>query len=171
MWATWVWSLGQTNPLEKNWQPTPVFLLGESHGQRSLEDYSPWAYKVGHGWAINTHTFSSLFQFLFLSSHEHNTTGFCPQTASKTFLVNTNVVKSIVHSSGFNIFDPPEKSLFFNPFCSFTLMQHPLWWFSYLTTSSYWILLLFLLCKQIYAPRNCPGCFYSFYLILGPRAS
>ena len=23
------------------WQPTPVFLPGESHGQRSLVDYSP----------------------------------------------------------------------------------------------------------------------------------
>ena len=23
-------------------QPTPVFLLGESHGQRSLVGYSPW---------------------------------------------------------------------------------------------------------------------------------
>ena len=26
----------------KKWQPTPVFLPGESHGQRSLEGYSPW---------------------------------------------------------------------------------------------------------------------------------
>ena len=27
------------------WQPTPVFLPGESHGQRSQEDYSPWGCK------------------------------------------------------------------------------------------------------------------------------
>ena len=27
------------------WQPTPVFLPGESHGQRSLESYSPWGLK------------------------------------------------------------------------------------------------------------------------------
>ena len=27
------------------WQPTPVFLPGESHGQRSLMGYSPWAGK------------------------------------------------------------------------------------------------------------------------------
>ena len=27
------------------WQPTPVFLPGESHGQRSLVDYSPWSCK------------------------------------------------------------------------------------------------------------------------------
>jgi len=25
----------------RTWQPTPVFLPGESHGQRSLEGYSP----------------------------------------------------------------------------------------------------------------------------------
>ena len=24
------------------WQPTPVFLPGESHGQRNLAGYSPW---------------------------------------------------------------------------------------------------------------------------------
>ena len=24
------------------WQPTPVFLPGESHGRRSLVGYSPW---------------------------------------------------------------------------------------------------------------------------------
>ena len=28
-------------PWRKGWQPTPVFLPGESHGQRRLEGYSP----------------------------------------------------------------------------------------------------------------------------------
>ena len=28
-----------------NWQPVPVFLLEKSHGQRSLEDYSPKGHK------------------------------------------------------------------------------------------------------------------------------
>ena len=27
------------------WQPTPVFLPGESHGQRSLVGYSPWGHE------------------------------------------------------------------------------------------------------------------------------
>ena len=26
------------------WQPSPVFLPGESHGQRSLAGYSPWGH-------------------------------------------------------------------------------------------------------------------------------
>ena len=33
---TWVGSLGQEDPLEEAWQPTPVFLPGKAHGQRSL---------------------------------------------------------------------------------------------------------------------------------------
>ena len=29
-------------PWRRNWQPTPVFLPGEFHGQRSLAGYSSW---------------------------------------------------------------------------------------------------------------------------------
>ena len=32
-------------PWRRVWQPTPVFLLRESHGQRSLAGYSPWGRK------------------------------------------------------------------------------------------------------------------------------
>ena len=32
-------------PWRKAWQPSLVFLPGESHGQRSLEGYSPWGRK------------------------------------------------------------------------------------------------------------------------------
>ena len=36
-------------PWRRKWQPTPVFLPGKSHGQRSLVGYSPWGHKrVGH---------------------------------------------------------------------------------------------------------------------------
>ena len=35
----------------REWQPTPVFLSGESHGQRSLAGYGPWGRRVGHNWA------------------------------------------------------------------------------------------------------------------------
>ena len=34
----WVWKI----PWSRKWQPAPVFLLGESHGQRSLVGYSAW---------------------------------------------------------------------------------------------------------------------------------
>ena len=32
-------------PWRRAWQPTPVFLPGDSHGQRSLAGYSPWGRK------------------------------------------------------------------------------------------------------------------------------
>ena len=32
-------------PWRREWQPTPVFLPGESLGQRSLAGYSPWGHK------------------------------------------------------------------------------------------------------------------------------
>ena len=40
MQETRIQSLGREDPLEK-WQPTPVFLPGKSHRQRSLAGYSP----------------------------------------------------------------------------------------------------------------------------------
>ena len=32
-------------PWRRGWQPTPVFLPGESHGHRSLAGYSPWGHR------------------------------------------------------------------------------------------------------------------------------
>ena len=40
-----VGSLGWEDPLEKEWQPTSVFLPEEFHGQRKLVSYSPWGRK------------------------------------------------------------------------------------------------------------------------------
>ena len=47
MQETQVQSLGQEDPLtwRRKWQPTPVSLPGESHGQRSLAGYSTWGLK------------------------------------------------------------------------------------------------------------------------------
>ena len=40
-------------PGEGNGNPTPIFLPGKSHGQKSLAGYSPWGRKrVGHNLAI-----------------------------------------------------------------------------------------------------------------------
>ena len=33
-------------PWRRAWQPTPVFLPGEPHGQRSLVSYSPYGCRV-----------------------------------------------------------------------------------------------------------------------------
>ena len=43
-WATSLWLFTFMHRRRK-WQPTPVFLPGKSHGQRSLAGYSPWGCK------------------------------------------------------------------------------------------------------------------------------
>ena len=42
MQETWVRSLGQEDPLEKEMATYSSTLAWKSHGQRSLVDYSPW---------------------------------------------------------------------------------------------------------------------------------
>ena len=32
---------------KREWQPNPVFLPGEFHGQRNLVGYSPWGCRIG----------------------------------------------------------------------------------------------------------------------------
>ena len=49
-------------PWRRKWQPTPVFLPGESHGQRSLVGYSPWGRKESDT-AEHTHTVSNEWGF------------------------------------------------------------------------------------------------------------
>ena len=43
-------------PWRRKWQPTPVFLPGESHWQRSLVNYSPWGCKKSDITEQLTHT-------------------------------------------------------------------------------------------------------------------
>ena len=37
------------------WQPTPVFLPGKSHRQRSLASYSPWSHKQSNMPEVTEH--------------------------------------------------------------------------------------------------------------------
>ena len=44
----------------REWQPTPIFLPREFHGQRSLAGYNPGgSQRVRHHWATNTFAFST----------------------------------------------------------------------------------------------------------------
>ena len=61
MLETQIQSLGQEDPLEREWQPTPVSFPGESHGQRSLVGYSPRGHKESDTMeCTHTHTHSRL---------------------------------------------------------------------------------------------------------------
>ena len=45
MQETQVRYLGQEDPLEKELQPTSVFLPGKFHGQKSLAGYNSWDFR------------------------------------------------------------------------------------------------------------------------------
>ena len=55
---SWVWSLVRKIPWRREWQPIPVFLPGEFHGQKTLTGYSPLGHRVGHDWVTNTGSLS-----------------------------------------------------------------------------------------------------------------
>ena len=48
----------------RKWQPAPVFLPGEFHGQRSLVGYSPWVVKSRTQLSTHTHTRLNEINFL-----------------------------------------------------------------------------------------------------------
>ena len=51
--------VGQENALKEAWQSIPVFLPGESQGQRSLVGYSPWGCKESNATEVTcTHRHS-----------------------------------------------------------------------------------------------------------------
>ena len=67
-------------PWRRKWQPTPVFLPGKSHGQRSLVGYSPWGCKESEmtesrnvaGWKFNFLNFLELWLCMWHSSVQFN---------------------------------------------------------------------------------------------------
>ena len=63
-------------PWRKAWQPSPVFLPGESHGQRNQAGYSPWGHRVEHN---NDHA-----QHIYQSNH-YNPSAFLP--TSRTWFI------------------------------------------------------------------------------------
>ena len=61
-------------PWRRKWQNTPAFLPGKSHGQRNLEDYSPWGCKESDiiEWLTHVHISESNSICLFLSDLFHS---------------------------------------------------------------------------------------------------
>ena len=65
-----VQSLGWEDPLEESWQPTPVFLPGKSHGEKSLPFYSPYVHKgLDMTVRLNTHACMEAFNPLIKASY------------------------------------------------------------------------------------------------------
>ena len=60
-------------PWRRAWQPSPVFLPGESHGQRSLAGYSPWDCRIRHGWSDRASMHSAFYVGGFPSTTKSET--------------------------------------------------------------------------------------------------
>ena len=66
------------SPWRRKWQPTPVFLPGKSHGQRSLAGYSLWSRKrVGHDLAAKQQQAPSAVVVLLLPAESLLLTCYC----------------------------------------------------------------------------------------------
>ena len=54
---TWIQSLGQEIPLEKGMATLSSSLAGKTHGQRSMEGYSPWDHEeLDTTWRLNNNS-------------------------------------------------------------------------------------------------------------------
>ena len=85
-------------PWRRKWQPTPVFLPGESYGQRTLVGYSPWGHQVGHNWTrehsmphsskltAKTHNFVQTHSWLQSDVRKYSLQG------KWTWMLNTNFI-------------------------------------------------------------------------------
>ena len=102
--------------LKGKWQPTPVFLPGESHGQRSLVGYSPWGHEESDTNEQETYTeqgrccsknflsalssgllgnreFCIIEQYCWGGTHKSHGVGGVPGSGGMTFIQNNEKTK------------------------------------------------------------------------------
>ena len=95
-----VWS--GRSPWRRAWQPTPVFLPGESHGQSSLEVYSPWGRKESETTErLNNHKDHYLIPYTTINSKWH-----------KDLNVKPEAMKLLIGNMGSVLFDINLSSTF-----------------------------------------------------------
>ena len=70
-------------PWRREWQPTPVFLPGEVHGEMSLVGYSPWGHKESNTTKRLTH------------SHECTHTHMHTHTHTYRHITQGNIIQSL----------------------------------------------------------------------------
>ena len=73
-----VQSPGREDPLEEDMATHPIFLPGESHGQRSLEGHSPWGCRVLTIEHVHTHT----HRHTHMHTHAHTRAHTCAHTCT-----------------------------------------------------------------------------------------
>ena len=112
-------------PWRRKWQPTPAFLPGKFHGQRSLAGYSPWSHKESdtteHNWgcgmlvagfSVDTGSKCLLFIktkcivilqiqdhrfFFFFSFNVINLTSVLPSLPMKNPVLDTDIITPLLY--------------------------------------------------------------------------
>ena len=56
-------------PSRRAWQFTPVFLTGESHGQRSVACCRPWGHRELDTTKVTKHAYRNEFAFVLFENH------------------------------------------------------------------------------------------------------
>ena len=69
----------------REWLPTPAFLHGESHGQRSLVIYSPWGHKE-----------STMTKKLTLSLYQYKNPFFLANYFKNFFLEQADIIQDLI---------------------------------------------------------------------------
>ena len=86
-------------PWRRKWQPSPLFLLGESHGQRSMEGYSPWCCRIGCFWS----DFTCMHAHTYINTHTHMCVCVCMcQHISQTPYFHDPIYQRVFTSKGAN---------------------------------------------------------------------
>ena len=70
-------------PWSRKWQPTPVFLPGKSHGQRSLVGYSSWGHKTVRHILATKHTHPIPYHLFAKQHHRHSDSSQLGKSAPK----------------------------------------------------------------------------------------
>ena len=85
----------------RKWQPTPVFLPGESQGRRSLVGCRLWGRRVRHDWSdLAAAAFVDTIVFFFCNSF----TKLCSWQKCIKFLITINIDQKDCQLLGFKIF-------------------------------------------------------------------
>ena len=109
-------------PWRREWQPTPVFLPGELHGQRSLVGYSPWDHKESD--TTERLTLSLHFNSLHLLpvGCSQTVTGLSRDTRGGSFLGDMGLIPGRGRSPGVGNGNPLQYT------CLENSMDRGAWW-------------------------------------------
>ena len=94
----------------RKWQPTEVFLPGESQGRRSLMGCHLWGHRVGHDWHDLAAAAAAAF-FIVQLSHPYMTTRKTIALTRQTFVGNVKTLLCNMLSSLVITFLPRSKHL------------------------------------------------------------